>query len=149
MSEATVHDAAAAVDLIAVALAGGLPPADALAAVAQVSPTQVAHDLRLVEAAMRWGVEPSLAWNEVGAVWAPAAVALTLAGELGLPPRDLLHDAAAALRRAEATRAEHAVNRLSVLLVLPLGLLFLPAFALLAVVPVVISLARSTLSGMG
>ncbi|MBD2759865.1 type II secretion system F family protein [Yimella sp. cx-573] len=149
MSEATVHDAAAAVDLIAVALAGGLPPADALAAVALVSPAQVADDLRLVEAAMRWGVEPSLAWNEVGPVWAPAAVALTLAGELGLPPRDLLHGAAAALRRAEATRAEHAVNRLSVLLVLPLGLLFLPAFALLAVVPVVISLARSTLSGMG
>ena len=41
------------------------------------------------------------------------------------------------------------VFALGVLLVLPLGLLFLPAFALLAVVPVVISLARSTFAGIG
>lgn len=149
MSESTVLDAAAAIDLVAIALAGGLPLADALGAVAQVSRDRIEHDLRLVEAALRWGVEPSVAWREAGEVWAAVGVAFALAGDLGLPPRGLLHDAAESIRLNEAARSEAAVGRLSVLLVLPLGLLFLPAFALLAVVPVVISLARSTLDGIG
>lgn len=148
-SDGTVLDAAASIDLIALALSGGLPLADALGAVADVSTAAVGDDLRLVEAALRWGVEPSVAWREVGSVWAPVGVAFTLAAELGLPPRRLLHDTADALRRSEASRREEAVGRLSVLLVLPLGLLFLPAFGLLAVVPVVIALARSTFAGFG
>ena len=145
----TVLDAAAAVDLVAVSLAGGLPLADALGAVAEVSRGRVRHDLRLVEAALRWGVEPPVAWREAGGVWAPVGVAFTLAAELGLPPRRLLHECADELRRSEAARGEAALGRLGVLLVLPLGLLFLPAFALRAVVPVVISLARSTFAGIG
>lgn len=144
-----IFDAATAVDLVAVALSGGLPLADALTAVADVSPPLVARDLRMVEAGLRWGVEPSVAWREAGPTWTPVAVALTLASDLGLPPKQLLHEAAASMRSTETIRIEGAVGRLSVLLVLPLGLLFLPAFALLAVVPVVISLARSTFSGIG
>ncbi len=148
-SRSTVLDAAVAIDLIAVCLVGGLPLADALGAVAAVSRDRVAADLRMVEAALRWGVQAPVAWREAGPVWAPVGVAFTLAGELGLPPRRLLHDAAEELRRSESIRTEAALGRLSVLLVLPLGLVFLPAFALLAVVPVVISLARSTFADIG
>ncbi len=145
---ATVYDVAVALDLIAATLGGGLPLTDTLEQVAEVVPGTVARDLRRVAAALRWGVDDQVAWQQVDPVWRPAGVALGLARELGVPPRRLLHDAAASVRRIEDTRLAAAGARLGVLLVLPLGAAFLPAFVLLAVVPVVIDLARASLTGM-
>lgn len=145
---ATVYDVATALDLVAATLGGGLPLIDALERVAEVVPPDVARDLCKVAAALRWGVDDQVAWEQVAAVWRPAGVALGLARELGVAPRVLLHDAAHAVRRAEDTRLAAAGARLGVLLVLPLGLAFLPAFVLLAVVPIVIDLTRASLGGM-
>jgi pilus assembly protein TadC len=58
-----------------------------------------------------------------------------------VPPAGLLRDAAADLRRDALAQVEVATARLSVRLVLPLGLAFLPAFVLTTVVPVVLALA--------
>ena len=57
----------------------------------------------------------------------------------------MLHAAADAIRREAQDRSETAAARLGVWLVVPLGLCFLPAFFLIAVVPAVISLARELL----
>ncbi|GAB3587815.1 hypothetical protein GCM10027579_25970 [Calidifontibacter terrae] len=147
-SVANVYDVATALDLVAATLGGGLPLTDALDRVAEVTVPAVGRDLRRVAAALRWGVDDRVAWQQVADVWRPAGVALGLARDLGVPPRLLLHDAATAVRRREDTRLAAAGARLGVLLVLPLGLAFLPAFVLLAVVPVVIDLTRASLSGM-
>lgn len=145
---ATVYDVATALDLVAATLGGGLPLTETLEQVADVTSAAVARDLRRVAAALRWGVDDRVAWQQVAPVWQPAGVALGLARELGVAPRLLLHDAARAVRARENTRLAAAGARLGVLLVLPLGLAFLPAFVLLAVVPIVIDLARASLGGM-
>ena len=51
-------------------------------------------------------------------------------------------------RRSAAAEAEHAAAVLGVRLMLPLGLCILPAFLLLAVVPVVISLVGATIAAL-
>ncbi|NHN55400.1 secretion system protein [Calidifontibacter sp. DB0510] len=144
----TVLDVAVAIDLIAIGLSGGAALVDAVAAVAEVSGPVIGSHLRQVVAALRWGVLGAAAWADLPEVWQRAAAALVLAEEAGVPPRDLLHDAADALRADEAARQEAAAARLGVALVIPLGLFFLPAFGLLAVVPVIAALARDVLSGV-
>ncbi|TWE10001.1 type II secretion system F family protein [Rudaeicoccus suwonensis] len=142
-----VLSAAAAMDLIALALTSGVPLVAAVDAVASESGPIVRRHLKQVVAALRWGVDESRAWDGLPDVWRPAGQALALAGVAGVPPGALLRRAATDIRRTEQRRIEEATGRLSVMVVLPLGLCFLPAFALLTVVPVVATLARGLLAG--
>nr|WP_246336648.1 type II secretion system F family protein [Flexivirga oryzae] len=142
-----VLSVAGALELMALALGSGVPLVVAVEQVAQRSGPVVAGHLRRVVAALRWGVEDAKAWEGLPEVWRPAARAVALAGMAGVPPAGLLTRAAADLRRAEQRRIEEATGRLSVLVVIPLGLCFLPAFALLTVVPVVAALAGDLLAG--
>jgi len=144
-----VLSVAGALDLMALALGSGVPLVIAVEQVAARSGPVIAGQLRRVVAALRWGVEDSAAWDGLPDVWRPAAHAIALAGMAGVPPAGLLTRAAADLRRAEQRRIEEATGRLSVLVVIPLGLCFLPAFALLTVVPVVAALAGDLLAGAG
>ena len=137
---------ASALDLMALALSSGVPLVLAVEEVATQSGPVVAAHLRRVVAALRWGVEDAAAWDGLPDVWRPAGHAVALAGMAGVPPAGLLTRAAADLRRAEQRRIEEAAGRLSVLVVLPLGLCFLPAFALLAVLPVIAALAGDVLA---
>jgi tight adherence protein B len=66
--------------------------------------------------------------------------ALALAARSGLPPGDLIRDCARDLRRARSVRVGRRLARLSVVLVLPMGLCLLPAAVLLGVAPVVLGL---------
>ena len=66
--------------------------------------------------------------------------ALRLSAVSGLPPAGLVRRAAEEQRRRVATAQARAVRRLEVLLVLPVGLCLLPAFAAIGVVPMVIDL---------
>lgn len=143
-----VLSVAGALDLIALALGSGLPLVVALDEVADRSGPVVAGQLRRVVAALRWGVDDAAAWDGLPHVWRPAAHAMALAGMAGVPPAGLLARAAADVRRTEQRRIEEATGRLSVLVVIPLGLCFLPAFALLTVVPVIAALAGDLLSGV-
>ena len=68
--------------------------------------------------------------------------AVELSESSGLPPAALLRARADDLRRERDAAHGRAVNRLGVLLVLPMGLCLLPAFVLLGVVPVVLDLFR-------
>ena len=134
-----------AIDLLALALRGGVGIVQALDAVAARTPEEIARQLRMVAAALRWGVDDRQAWSVLPAAWQPAARALRMAASTGAAPADLLHRAADDMRRAEGQRLEVAASRLGVRVVLPLGLAFLPAFALTTVAPVVLALTHQVL----
>ncbi len=143
----TAASVATALDLLALALGSSVPLVEAVSVVAQRSGPIVRRDLSQVVAALRWGVDERAAWNALPPVWRPAGRALTLAATTGVPPAGLLHDAAEELRRQERASLDQAAARLGVRIVVPLGLCFLPAFALLTIVPAVAALAGRMLGG--
>ena len=141
----TVYAAADALSLIALALRAGLGPTEALEVVAERVGGRVGAQLSVVAAALRWGEPPQAAWSRVDAAWRPAALAWQAAALAGAAPAGLLDAAARQLRAAEDARVESALQRAGVLLVLPLGMAFLPGFVGTTVVPVVLDLATGLL----
>ncbi|MGG5259733.1 type II secretion system F family protein [Phycicoccus avicenniae] len=140
---ATVADAAGALTLLAAALRGGAGALECLEAVSALDPGPAGRELAVVAAAHRWGESSDRAWDRVGPGWAPAAAAWHAALAAGAAPAGLVEAAADRMRLAEARRVESAVHRAGVLLVLPLGLCFLPGFVATTVVPVVLLLLGS------
>ncbi|QBF45037.1 type II secretion system F family protein [Janibacter limosus] len=145
VSALTVDEVADASVLLALALQSGRGMVQALEEVAGVSAAGAGEDLRRVAAALRWGRSMSQAWSYARRVWGPTATAFVVADAVGAPSASVLLDAAASLRDAEARRLEEAGGRAAVMLVLPLGLCFLPAFIATAVVPVVAVLVGTQL----
>ncbi|MFX4287784.1 type II secretion system F family protein [Janibacter sp. G349] len=141
----TVDDVADASVLLALALQSGRGLVQALEEVADVAAEGAAADLRKVAAALRWGRPMGRAWGYARRVWGPTATAFVVADAVGAPSASVLLDAAATLRDTEARRLEAAGGRAAVMLVLPLGLCFLPAFIATAVVPVVVVLVGTQL----
>jgi hypothetical protein len=144
---APVAEVAGVIDLLALTLRSGAGLVEAMEAVSARVGGQLGLHLRTVAAASRWGVEDATAWASVPSAWQPAARALRMAASAGVPPADALAGAADEVRRAERQRLEVATATLGVRIVLPLGLVFLPAFILTTVVPIVLALARQVLSG--
>lgn len=142
----TVDEVADASVLLALALQSGRGMVQALEEVAGVSAVGAGEDLRRVAAALRWGRSMSQAWTYARGVWGPTATAFVVADAVGAPSASVLLDAAASLRDAEARRLEEAGGKAAVMLVLPLGLCFLPAFIATAVIPVVAVLVGTQLS---
>lgn len=71
-------------------------------------------------------------------------------GRTGFPPTPLLEQVAGDSRRKTVSQAKESAERLAVKLAVPLGLLLLPSFVLLGLVPIVFSLLGSqTLLGVG
>jgi pilus assembly protein TadC len=140
-----VAEVAGVIELLALTLRGGVGLVEAMEAVATRVGGPLGLHLQTVAAAGRWGVEDAVAWASVPSAWQPAARALRMAATAGVPPADALAGAADQVRRAEQQRLEVATATLGVRIVLPLGLLFLPAFLLTTVVPIVLALARQVL----
>jgi len=69
---------------------------------------------------------------------------IRLSKHAGVPARQLLRSEAEAVRRAAGSLAEERAAALTVRLMLPLGLCVLPAFVLLGVVPMLITVVSST-----
>lgn len=136
-------------DLLALALQAGASTVGALRTTADRLPGRTGRELRSVAAALEWGLPDEAAWSAAPPRWEPAGRALRLAARAGVPPADLLRRAAGDARREQLDRVEAATARLGVRLVLPLGLAFLPGFVLTTVVPVVLALAGSLLTGDG
>ena len=143
----TASERADTLVLLVLALRSGLGLAEALGEVERCTTGPVHDDLAAVVAALRWGRSAGQAWAFAGAAWRPVARAMQVAEVTGAAPADLVADTAARLRELHERELERRAGRAGVLLVLPLGLAFLPAFACTAVVPVVIALARGLLSG--
>lgn len=130
-----------ALELLALAMSGGADLPGALRQVARALGGDLGRELASVAAGLAWGLDEAEVWDLVTPRWEPARRAVLLASTAGVPPAGLLRDAAADLRRDALARVEAATARLSVRLVVPLGLAFLPAFVLTTVVPVVLALA--------
>lgn len=95
--------------------------------------------------AVRLGAPWDQAWSGAPDWCLPVAEALRSSWEDGVAPAGALRTAAEVLRRDQQSQATEAAARLGVRLVLPLGLCYLPAFVLVGLVPVLLSMARATL----
>ncbi len=137
---ASVDDAASALTLLAAVLRSGAGAVECLEAVVAVDTGPAGRELAVVAAGHRWGDPPGRAWDRVGPGWAPAGAAWHAALAAGAAPAGLVDAAAGRMRAEESRRVEAAVHRAGVLLVLPLGLCFLPGFVATTVVPVVLLL---------
>jgi len=141
-----VAEVAGVIDLLALTLRGGVGLVEAMEAVSNRVDGPLGLHLRTVAAAGRWGVDDATAWASVPSAWQPAARALRMAATAGVPPADALVGAAEEVRRGERQRLEVATATLGIRIVLPLGLVFLPAFILTTVVPIVLALAQQVLA---
>ncbi len=149
-------DAPLVLDLVAAVVESGAPPPAAVLAVARLlaeADQPGAAPLADLAAELAGAGPPSPAptgtSGRVSSVSAelevPLRRCLGLAEETGAPVAALLRSAADELRRRRRRRAALAAARLGVRVVAPLGLCTLPAFALLGVVPVLLSLGRGLL----
>ena len=136
------------IELVASMLASGVPISRALEVLAGTDSGAVGQALRCVATALGLGLPWQQAWSAAGDV--PPQVqdlrsALTFAAVSGAPSASALRAASAQVRRAEHRRAEAAAERLSVHLMVPLGLCSLPAFVCWGIVPVLIGLVPDLL----
>lgn len=126
-------------DLLAVAVAAGLPLRRAVDVVAEVAGGAAGQALEGVAARVRLGEPEAQAWAELEREPALELVARevsrTVSAGLGLAP--LLSDLAVEARRTAAAAAMVKARQVGVRSVLPLMVAFLPSFVLLGVVPVV------------
>ncbi|GAA2510244.1 type II secretion system F family protein [Pilimelia columellifera] len=137
-----------AADLMAAALRSGAPVDRATGSVGQALGGPVGDRLSRVARMLRLGADPAEAWSQLGddpgarrmraAAERASHSGGALAGALCLLAEDLRADRAAAL--------EVAGRRAGVLIVLPLGLCFLPAFLLAGLAPVVITVLDDVLT---
>lgn len=131
---------AATLDLVSAALDAGLPQLPAVAAVAAALPGPTGAPLR--RAAAMVDVTGESAWRalvddpDVGAL----AVAMARSGQSGAPVAESVRILAEEVRREERAERMSRARRVGVRTAAPLGLCFLPAFFVVAVVPTVIGL---------
>ena len=135
---------AAAWDLLAACLRAGMPVPDALGAIAATVPVAAAEALRRTGELIALGAAPDEAWRPAldCAATAPLARAARRTARSGSALAGAAADLAARTRAELAESAQERAHRAGVLITVPLGLCFLPAFLLLGVVPVVIGLAN-------
>jgi pilus assembly protein TadC len=144
---AAVADLPLGADLLAAALRAGAPVDRAAGAVAEALGGPLGERLQRTARSLRLGADPAEAWAHladidgaarlVAAAVRSSASGGALAGALGRLADDLRADRAVAV--------EAAAQRAGVLIVLPLGLCFLPAFLLAGLVPVVIAVLGDVL----
>lgn len=137
-------DTALMLELLAAQLRAGLSPLAALMALAEA--LNSGH-LRQICRRLQMGATWEVAWaGTASGSWGQLRDALAPAYTAGSPSAPLLRALADAQRLSERRAAERAAGKLSVALVVPLGLCSLPAFICLGIVPILISLLP-TLTG--
>jgi pilus assembly protein TadC len=145
--EAEAADLPLAADLLAAVLCGGAPVDRAAAAVGEALAGPLGDRLVLVARELRLGGGPAEAWAHLAPV--PGADRLIRAAvrsaEHGGAMAGALTRLAADLRADRLVAVEAAAGRRGVLLALPLGLCFLPAFILAGMVPVIVAVLGDVL----
>lgn len=137
-------DTALVLELLAAQLRAGLAPLAALGTLAEALNSRALHTVcQRLQMGSNWGN----AWSgSVAGTFGELRDALAPAYTGGAPSTALLLSLADAHRLSERRAAERAAGKLSVALVVPLGLCSLPAFICLGIVPILISLLP-TLTG--
>lgn len=121
-------------DLVAICLTSGLPIPVALTLTAEATGDR--SGLQRIGRAMTIGGEKLAADDRL----LPVLEVFEFSEHTGVGPAPLIESVAKELRDSSRRRRQEAAASLGVRLVLPLGVCILPAFLLLSVVPVVISL---------
>lgn len=136
-----------ALDLLSACLRAGTAVPRGLELVSTAMPGPLGSDLGVVAAALRLGSPPEQAWQSAAGCRELVSVARALvrATESGAALAPVVAGLAAQQRAVDLLAGEVAARRAGILVVIPLGLCFLPAFLLLGVVPVVLGLATSVL----
>lgn len=140
---------AADIDLFATCIRAGLSTAAAATAVAGVAADRATvHRWRHVAALLAIGVPADRAWAEVADVPGLSDLAglARMSGRSGAAMADACAEIATGLRARAADDATARAERAGVLIALPLATCFLPAFFLLGLAPVVISLGTQLLT---
>ena len=134
---------AGTLDLLAACLKAGLPVPAALSAVADTAPEEIGTALRSAAGLLALGATPGEAWAPVRSrpELDELAVAVIRTSRAGTAFAAAAAELAERLRDGLAVEAEEHAERAGVLLALPVGLCFLPAFFCLGVLPVVLGLA--------
>ena len=137
-------DTALVLELLAAQLRAGLAPLAALGTLSEALNSRALHTVcQRLQMGSNWGS----AWSGSAAgTFGELRDALAPAYTGGAPSTALLLSLADAHRLSERRAAERAAGKLSVALVVPLGLCSLPAFICLGIVPIIISLLP-TLTG--
>jgi pilus assembly protein TadC len=137
-----------AADLLAAALRAGAAPDVAARCVAAAIAGPMGERLGRVERALRLGARADEAWCYLGdAEGATRVVAAAVRSQhSGAAFAGALGRLADDLRADRLIAADAAARRAGVLIVLPLGLCFLPAFVLAGLVPVVVAVLGDVLS---
>lgn len=137
-------DTALVLELLAAQLRAGLAPLAALGTLSEALNSRALHTVcQRLQMGSSWGS----AWSGSAAgTFGELRDALAPAYTGGAPSTALLLSLADAHRLSERRAAERAAGKLSVALVVPLGLCSLPAFICLGIVPIIISLLP-TLTG--
>ena len=142
-----VADLPLGADLLAAVLRAGAPVDRAALAVADALGGPLGERLDRVGRSLRLGAEPPEAWAHLAAV--PGADRLVAAAVRSSASGGALAGAltrlADDLRGDRSVAVEAAAHRAGVLIVLPLGLCFLPAFVLAGLVPVVVAVIGDVL----
>lgn len=138
---ALAHD----IDLFSACLGAGLGPAHAAGAVATVSEVPAWGDAASL---LALGVPASRAWEELGDVpgLEELAILIVMSEQSGAAIASGAARLAQALRDDAADAATARAERAGVFISLPLALCFLPAFIVLGLAPIVISLGTDLLA---
>ncbi|WP_155056943.1 type II secretion system F family protein [Streptomyces blattellae] len=140
-----------AADLLAACIAAGAGPVIAAQAVGEALGGPVGEALARGAAEVRLGGEPGEAWRRLASLPEAGALARLLerAGVSGVPAAGPVARLAAQARADWARTATARARRAAVMVTVPVGLCFLPAFIAVGVLPVVIGLAGGVLGGGG
>jgi len=136
-------DVLVVLDLLDAAIAAGAGLPRALGAVGDAAGGDVGRALARASSALVLGADWRAAWQGAPVRLHPVVDGLAPTWVSGAAPGPALRAAANHLRRERRSAAREAAGRLGVHLVLPLGLCFLPAFVLIGLVPVMISLGSN------
>ncbi|MDH6214665.1 type II secretion system F family protein [Streptomyces pseudovenezuelae] len=138
-------------DLLAACIAAGAGPVVAAQAVGEALGGPVGEALARGAAEARLGGEPAEAWRRLAALPGAGALARLLerADVSGLPAAGPVARLAAEARADWTRSATARARRAAVMVTVPVGLCFLPAFIAVGVLPVVIGLAGGVLGGGG
>ncbi|MCM0620746.1 type II secretion system F family protein [Nocardioides bruguierae] len=131
-------DLPALVGLVATSLAGGADPGRALGLAVDALPGPGAERLRAATRRLDLGAEPGLVWAQLARdpSLGPLGQAFRRAHDAGASVSDAVDRLADQLAADARASAEDAARAVGVKAAVPLGLLLLPSFVLLGIVPV-------------
>lgn len=135
------------IDLLAAGLRAGLPVDRAVQVVGRAASGPVAGRLGRVERALALGLPPAQAWAALSGLAGGDRLvsAVTRSADSGAALAAAFERLADELRAGRMAAADAAARRAGVLIVLPLGLCFLPAFVFAGVVPVIVAVLGDVL----